>query len=422
MSKRVVVITSIAALVAVGATVAFARQNSAKKDQPRFTSAAVDKGRITAKVTASGTVSALVTVQVGSQVSGRIKSLHADFNSQVKKGDVIATIDPQLFEAALDQARANTAAAQADLSTAKIKAADAERQYQRTRGLGDRNLVAQADLDAAQVAMDAARSAVNAADARVAQDRAQLRQAQVNLAYTKIHSPIDGVVISRSVDVGQTVAASLQAPTLFVLAEDLRKMQIDTSVAEADIGKLSPGMPAVFTVDAFPNERFTGTVRQIRNAPQTVQNVVTYDAVIDVANPELKLRPGMTANVSFIYAQKDDVLRVPNAALRFRPSPEVLATLGARDGATRNGRQPRGGSGGEGQGRGDAQDKRRLWVLRDGQPQAVPVTVGVSDGSLTEVASDDLHEGDQVITEVASADRSRTGGGPGGGAPLRRFF
>jgi HlyD family secretion protein len=422
MRKRVVVITSIAVLVAVGATVAFARQSSAKKDQPHFTTAAVDKGRITAKVTASGTVSALVTVQVGSQVSGRIKSLHADFNSQVKKGDVIATIDPQLFEAALDQARANTAAAQADLSTAKIKAADAERQYQRTRGLGDRNLVAQADLDAAQVAMDAARSAVAAADARLAQDRAQLRQAQVNLAYTKIHSPIDGVVISRSVDVGQTVAASLQAPTLFVLAEDLRKMQIDTSVAEADIGKLSPGMPAVFTVDAFPNERFTGTVRQIRNAPQTVQNVVTYDAVIDVANPELKLRPGMTANVSFIYAQKDDVLRVPNAALRFRPSPEVLATLGARDGATRNGRQPRGGSGGEGQGRGDAQDKRRLWVLRDGQPQAVPITVGVSDGSLTEVASDDLHEGDQVITEVASADRSRTGGGPGGGAPLRRFF
>jgi HlyD family secretion protein len=423
MSKKAIILISAAVALVGAGTAAFVRRDSARKDQPRFTTAAVDKGRITARVTASGTVSALVTVQVGSQVSGRIKALHADFNSQVKKGDLLATIDPQFFEATLEQARANAAAASSDLSAARIKAADAQRQYERTRSLAERGLIAQADLDAAQVAMEAARAAVASAQSRVAQNRAQLHQAQINLAYTKIHSPIDGVVISRSVDVGQTVAASLQAPTLFLLAEDLRKMQIDTSVAEADIGKLHPGMPAVFTVDAFPNERFNGSVRQIRNAPQTVQNVVTYDAVIDVANPDLKLRPGMTANVTFIYAEKDDVLRVPNAALRFRASPDLLASLGKSDGARANGAQARGGSGGEGRGRRDeAPDKRRIWVLREGQPEVVPVTVGVSDGSLTEIASDRVREGDQVITDVVAANGARPGAPVGGGGGFRRMF
>jgi HlyD family secretion protein len=427
MSKRAIILTSVAVALVGAGTAAFVRRDSARKDQPRFTTVAVDKGRIAARVTASGTVSALVTVQVGSQVSGRIKALHADFNSQVKKGDLLATIDPQIFEATLEQARANAAAASSDLSAARIKAADGERQYERTRSLAERNLIAQAELDAAQVAMEAGRAAVASAQSRVAQNRAQLHQAQINLAYTKIHSPIDGVVISRSVDVGQTVAASLQAPTLFLLAEDLRKMQIDTSVAEADIGKLHPGMSAVFTVDAFPNERFTGSVRQIRNAPQTVQNVVTYDAVIDVANPELKLRPGMTATVTFLYAERDDVLRVPNAALRFRPPSEILASLGASEGTKTNGSQARGGAGKEGQGRGgDTPNKRRVWMLANGQPQLVPVTTGVSDGSLTEVASDRLREGDQVIIDVESekeAPPTAPAAAPSGGPrAFRRIF
>ena len=303
----------------------------------RYETARVDRGRIVAQVTATGTLSALVTVQVGSQVSGRIQQLFVDFNSPVKKGQLIAKIDPQLFQATLEQARANHIAARADLARAKVQAADAARQLARTRSLAERKLVAQADLDTAQATAEGAQAGVDAAAGKVEQARASLQQAQVNLAYTNIISPINGTVISRSVDVGQTVAASLQAPTLFVIAEDLAKMQVDTSVAEADIGKLRAGMDASFTVDAFPGRRFRGTVRQIRNAPQNVQNVVTYDAVVDVGNPDLELRPGMTANVSFVFADRADVLRVPNGALRFRPSAELQAGASRR---RRRGRSP----------------------------------------------------------------------------------
>ena len=439
--KRAIVITSIAVLAAgAGLVLSLGLSPGKQGGELRFTTTALSKGRIAAKVTATGTLSALVTVQVGSQVSGRIKSLHADFNSQVKKGDLLATIDPQLFDAALEQARANAAAAKGELQAAQIRAADADRQYQRAKSLAERNLIAQAELDAAQVAMQAARAAVVAAEGRLAQNRATLRQAKVNLAYTKIFSPIDGVVISRNVDVGQTVAASLSAPTLFVLGEDLRKMQIDTSVSETDIGKLRAGMPAIFTVGAFPGERFKGTVRQIRNAPQSVLGVVSYDAVIDVTNPDLKLRPGMTATVTLIYAEKDDALRVPNAALRFRPPTEVLATV-VSDSAKANVAQAQGGAGGEGGGgkvekassdgkkkkkeKGEKESSdRRVWVLADGQPQPVPVTLGISDGSYTEVSSDRLREGDQVITDVQSEEEASARRTPPGDAPkaIRKIF
>jgi HlyD family secretion protein len=241
----------------------------------------------------------------------------------------------------------------------------------------------------------------------------------VNLAFTTIVSPIDGVVVARSVDVGQTVAASLQAPTLFIIAEDLRKMQVDTSVAEADVGKLEPGMDASFVVDAFPSERFRGKVRQIRNAPQTVQNVVTYNAVIDVSNSELKLKPGMTANVTFTYGEREDVLRVPNTALRFRPDPALLAQLpgqgrrrGGADGASRAG------------GRGSPQGRRTVWVLREGAPKAVLVETGLSDGVVTEIVTGELSEGDELVTDIVSsrpAAQTRPGGGGGGGG-MRRFF
>jgi HlyD family secretion protein len=372
-----------------------------------------------------------VTVQVGSQVSGTIAALHADFNSKVKKGQLIAEIDPQLFQAATAQARANVVAAEGNLAKSRAQAADAKRQLERNQALFAKQLVARADLDTAQANADAADASVQASEGSVAQARAALHQAEVNLAYTRIVSPTSGVVISRNVDVGQTVAASLQAPTLFVIAEDLAKMQVDTSVAEADVGRLAADMPATFTVDAYPGEVFRGTVRQVRNSPQTVQNVVTYDAVVDVPNADLKLKPGMTATVTFVYAEKDDVVRLPNAALRFRPTPGMqragagaaaakaaeppAATLAG--GAPAGGAEGRGGSpaahtdppagaeGGDRHGGG----ARKVWVLRDGAPVAVRIHPGISDGTYTEVVEGDVSPGDVAIT-----DASGGGGAPGG--------
>jgi HlyD family secretion protein len=323
-----------------------------------------------------------------------------DFNSQVKKGQVIARIDPQLYQATVDQSRANLQAAQANLEKAKVQSVDAERQAKRANELVEQKLISQADRDTARANADAAIASVAAAQGSVAQTRASLNQAQVNLGYTQILSPTDGVVISRSVDVGQTVAASLQTPTLFVIAQDLRQMQVDTNVAESDIGKLSEGMDVKFTVDAYPGERFKGNVRQIRNAAQTLQNVVTYDAVIAVDNADLKLKPGMTANVTFPYADKQDVLRVPNAALRYKPAADAAAPKPAPDASKPKGERNSG--------------QRTLWVLRNGQPQAVPVKTGISDGVQTEIVEGEVKEGDEVITD------SR-GGAAKSQAPVRLF-
>jgi len=425
----------IAAVLVVGGAFGLLRLRQARaKNQLHFETTKVDKGRIVARVTATGTLSAIVTVQVGSQVSGAIAALYADFNSTVHKGELIAKIDPRLFDAAVKQARANVVAAEGNLAKAKAQAVDARRQYERDVVLLERKLIAQADRDTAQATADADDAGVAAAAGAVEQAKAQLNQAEVNLAYTDITSPTNGTVISRNVDVGQTVAASLQAPTLFLIAEDIRKMQVDTSVAEADIGKLQPDMRATFTVDAYPNERFAGKVRQVRNSPQTVQNVVTYDAVIDVDNTDLKLKPGMTANCTFVYAQKDEALRVPNAAMRFVPPPVLLARWG---GAEKPGPGPRGrgqvdpaatrgGTGtGAGQGRrgarGDAQS-RTVWVLRGGKPTPVAIRAGISDGSLTEVLGGDLAEGDLVITDVTGGAETRSSPGqPPGNFPRRVF-
>ncbi len=391
------------------------------KTTPTFETAKVDKGRIAPKVTATGTVSATVTVQVGSQVSGRVAALYADFNSAVDAGATIAKIDPQLFEAALEQARANHMASQGNLARAQVQAADADRQYQRAKSLAARQLVAQADLDTALANYEAAKAQVDVARGNLAQSKAALHQAEVNLTYTTIASPISGTVISRNVDVGQTVAASLSAPTLFVIAEDLRKMQVDTAVAEADVGKLQPGMDATFTVDAFPGERFRGKVRQIRNSPTTVQNVVTYDGVIDVDNPDLKLRPGMTANVTFIWAERDDVLRVPNAALRFKPSPEVLKKQ--RGGAD----APEAGAGPRQRGPKGPSDEKTVWKLVGEELQPAKVKLGVSDGTVTEVLAG-LNEGDVIVTEsndpnAQGGQRQRGGSGNQmGGGGMRRLF
>jgi HlyD family secretion protein len=346
-----------------------------------------------------------------------------------------------LFRAAVEQARANHAAAAGNRDKARVQLADADRQAARLRALWERRVIARADVDTAETNVGVGKAQVVAAEGAVQQTHAALHQAEINLAYTRIVSPIDGVVISRNVDVGQTVAASFQSPTLFVIAEDLRKMQVDTSVAEADVGKLRAGMTAQFTVDAYPSEVFRGRIREVRNAPQTIQNVVTYDAVIDVENQlmagstEFKLRPGMTANVTFIYAEKDDALRIPNAALRFHmpgaaagpggrgqrgpggqgtaggggtppappppaasnaPAPAAggAAPGGAAPGPTAGGRARRPDSTGE------PSDRRTVWVLRANQPVSVPIKTGITDGTLTEVVSGDLHEGDDIITEA----------------------
>jgi HlyD family secretion protein len=368
-------------LAAAGGVFLYRSRGSGKP--VRYETGKVDYGRIVARVTASGTLSALVTVQVGSQVSGRIQELLVDFNARVKKGQVIARIDPRLFEAALAQARANRAAALGNLKKAQAQSVDAHRQYLRSRSLYAQRFIARSEFDTAETTYHAAVAQVSAAQGALEQARAAEQHAQINLAYTTIISPIDGVVISRNVDVGQTVAATLQAPTLFAIAEDLTRMQVDTSVAESDVGKLREGMTASFTVDAYGSTRFVGTVRQVRNAPQTVQNVVTYDAVIDVQNPELRLRPGMTANVTFVYAEKAHVLRVPNSALRFRAPPSWSARAPV-------------------QRREEASDRRLVWVLRGTAPAPVPIRIGISDGSFTELTEGDVREQDLLITDADS--------------------
>jgi HlyD family secretion protein len=397
---------------------------------PAYETGTVTRGRVAATVTASGTLSAVVTVEVGSQVSGRVQALHADFNSQVKKGQVVARIDPSLFESQVAQARANEAAAVASVKGAEAAHAEAKRQHERTRALAGKNLVAQADADATLAKLEAAEAELAASRARVAQARASRLQAETNLAYTTITSPIDGVVISRDVSVGQTVASSLQAPKLFTIAEDLRNMEVHTDVAESDVGRVEAGLPVEFSVDAFPGERFRGSVKEVRYSPKTVQNVVTYDAVIAVDNAELKLRPGMTADVSFVVEAVDDALLVPNAALRFRPpgaegaappagAPAPPATERApgagapADGGAAADAAPRG----RGAARGGGAGRRVVYVLAEGGAlRPVPVRVGPSDGKSTAIVGGELAEGDRVVVGIAGAQAAAGGGAAQRGA------
>jgi HlyD family secretion protein len=365
-----------------------------------------------------------VTVQVGTQVSGRVSKLFADFNSQVKKGDPVAKIDPQLFEAAVQQAQANYLQAKAGVATAQANALAADKAYARTKALKDQNLAAQADLDTAEANVATTHAAIDAANAGLAQAAAQLHQAQVNLSYTNIISPIDGVVISRSVDVGQTVAASLSAPVLFTIAQDLTKMQVDTSVSEGDVGRLQVGMKTYFTVDSFPGQRFLGKIRQIRNAATTVQNVVTYDAVIDVDNSDLRLRPGMTANVTVIYAERKDAIAVANSALRFRGPPSAAGSSSAGPaGSGRGGHRGPPGAGSASPPDPDAPETKTVWLLRGGAPVQVTIHTGLTDGTVTEVI-DGLSEGDAAITDLDTGDGSSGSGGSSTSskAPSLRMF
>ncbi|MBP9086750.1 MAG: efflux RND transporter periplasmic adaptor subunit, partial [Kofleriaceae bacterium] len=309
-----------------------------------FATTTASKGNIAAQVTANGTLSARGTVLVGAQVSGRVVEIHADFNDKVSKGQLIAKLDESVLTSQVAQATASMAVATANVTRAQVGLADAERQRARQRELQAQQLVAGATVEAAEVAYDTAKASLGAARAQAQLAVANVSQAKLNLSYATIRSPVDGVVLSRAVDVGQTVAASLQAPTLFTIAQDLAVMQIDTAVAEADVGRLTEGMKASFSVDAFSGKTFEGVVRQVRNAPTSTQGVVTYDAVIDVDNKAKLLRPGMTANVTFTLEKVSDVIKVPNAALRFKPTMDQMASLRERY----NLQRPGGGSGGSG--------------------------------------------------------------------------
>jgi HlyD family secretion protein len=405
---------------------------------PTYRFAPVTRGPVTASVLASGTVNPVITVQVGSQVSGRIRDLYADFNTEVKKGQLIARIDPDIFQTHVDQAQADVAAARADVLTqqaaleraradlesarsslaaaqaqtvkARSAVTDAKRDYDRKRELAEKGAGAIAQRDTAQAAYDQAKAQlataqaqalaqdaairageaqvrtaeanVVAAQAQVQQKEAALRAAQVDLDHTFIRAPVDGTVVLRNVDVGQTVAASLQAPVLFTIAQDLRAMQVDTSVDEADVGAIRVGQHATFTVDAYPGRTFEGDVLQIRKAPQVVQNVVTYDVVVSAPNPEVLLLPGLTANVRIVTAERDDALLVPNAALRYG---QLQAAKGA-----------------------EAAGGPRVFVIGpNGNPQPVGVRLGISDGNVTEIVEGPLQSGQRVIIGEAPANEAK---------------
>ena len=341
-----------------------------------YNTALVDRGPITAIVTATGTVNPVVSVQVGSQVSGKITQLMADFNSVVTKGQVLATIDQRPFQARVSQARASLKSGHGNLAKAKNMATQRKRERDRMATLRRQAYVSQADLDLAETNYHDARAQVEVAQAQVDQAAAKLASAELDLGYTTIYSPVNGIVVSRNVDVDQTVAATFQTPTLFVIAQDLTQMQVNANVSESDIGGVAEGKPASFRVDAYPKQFFEGMVTQVRNAPISIQNVVTYDVVITVDNRELKLKSGMTANVIIVTAKKDNPLRVPNGALRFRmPGVPVDRKV------------------------------TQVWVMDQAkQVRQTAITTGIADSLSTEIAEGVLKEGDQVILGIETPE------------------
>jgi len=350
----------------------------------KYRTGKIERGDLRVVVAATGTVQPYLLVQVGTQVTGTIQKLHVDFNSKVKKGEIVAQIDPAPFQAKVDQDKANVAKAQSDVTRVKATLVQAEKELARSRELQKKDLISASDLDAAVATFDSLTAQVKVSEASVAQAQAALESSEVNLRYTTIISPIEGVVISRNVDVGQTVAASLSAPTIYVIADDMKKVQIQASVAEADIGRITQDMNVSFTVDAYRMDRFRGKVSQIRLSPTTVQNVVTYTVMIDAENTGGKLLPGMTANCSFEIAQYRDILKIPNAALRFVPptDPSTPATAAATQS------KPRGEK---------RQPQSRVWVQGPAGLVAMMVTADATDGTWTRMAAGDLTEGQDVI-------------------------
>ena len=392
----------IAGILAIGVFIGGYVFFSGERKAPiRYRTAPVERGTVVSVVTATGTINPVVSVQVGSQVTGKIQSLHADFNSIVKAGEVVARIDPAVYEARRDQAAATLANAQAALTKARVDLAQRKRELDRVKSLLGQQFVSQNDVDVAATAYEGAQAQIDVSSAQVKQAQASLDAAELDLKYTVIRSPVNGIVIARNVEVGQTVTAGFQTPTLFLIALDLTQMQVDTNVSESDIGGIVEGKEASFTVDAYPGEQFRGRVRQVRNAPISVQNVVTYNVVVGVDNRDLRLKPGMTANVSIIVARKEQVLKVPNAALRFTPPKSERADgqgagMGGDQGAPGSrAALPTVTSGGP------PALTKAVWELNpSGDPEPVPIQVGVSDGTATEVVSGKLKEGDAVIVGI----------------------
>ena len=388
MKKKVIILLIIVIVIIAAGLFLYLKGNG--KDAA-FKTEKVSRGEIKSVVTATGTVNAVTTVSVGSQVSGTIKRLMVDYNSPVKKDQLLAQIDPSTFQAQVDQAMANLWSAKANMEKAAVATLDARRTLQRSKDLFAQNFIARSDLDTAETNALSAEAQQKVSQAQVGQAQAALKIAETNLQYTNILSPVNGTVISRSVDIGQTVAASFQTPTLFSIAQDLTKMQIDTNVDEADIGKILVGQAVSFTVDAYPDTIFTGKVAVVRNAPITVSNVVTYDVVIQVENPQLKLKPGMTANVSITIEIHPDVLRIPNAALRFKPADTIVISEKKRD---KQGAK-----------------KTKVWILEKDKPKSVNVTIGLSDGSYTEISVGELKENQEIITDNLNGKKDNSSSG-----------
>ncbi len=444
--QRRFLIIAIVAVVGILVGLFFFRRG---KDQggEKYRTEAVSQGNISASVNATGTLSAVTTVQVGSQVSGIISKLYADFNSQVKQGQLLAELDPTPFQQTVDQRKADVTKAQVDVANTKVT-------YNRQKRLADAGLIAQSDLDAAKASYDGALAVL-------AQAQAALKQAQTNLGYTKIYSPIDGQVVARQYDIGQTVAASFSAPTLFTIAKDLTKMQVQADVDQSDIGQMKVGEPVMFTVDAYPDQTFRGQISQVRLNATVTQNVITYPVIVEVPNPDLKLRPSMTANVTIRVATVRDTLRVPNAALRFRPetaSGQKTAAAGqagqqaqgAQAQGQSQGQSPGGGQGRRGGGAGPGssgggaggpggpggggrprrQQGQTVYVLGTGadkkpELREARIVTGITDGHYTQVVSvlsGTLNVGDPIVTGLATvkveqsagANRSPAAGGPRG--------
>jgi HlyD family secretion protein len=436
--KKLIVIVVVLAAVGVGAG---AYYRSRQLQEPKVTTMPITRGDVIDAVAATGTLEAVETVDVGTQVSGTVQELYADFNDIVRKGQVIARLDPSLIQTQIEQQEANVTRSQADLERLKVSLADAQQKLDRAKQMFEKNLIPRTDLETAEVNVKSADAQIKSAEASLVQAQASLNNQKVNLDHTVITAPIDGIVISRSVDQGQTVAASMNAPTLYILAADLSKMQVLANIDEADVGRMRPGQNVTFRVDAFPTETFTGTVQQVRLQPAVVQNVVTYSTVIAVPNPQLKLKPGMTANVSIEVAHKSDVLRLPAAALRFRPTEEMFQVLnqevppeargrggnfaGGRNGGGRNGGfgGPNGGFGGPNGGPGGAGAPA---AASAGEGQA-PAQAGGPRGNATAEGTQ-ARNGAQRGTQAPGAAEARGGGdrtgqaaGPGQGFGGRGF-
>ena len=387
----------------------------------------VTRGSISATVSATGSVNPVEMVDVGTQVSGTLKEIYVDYNSRVTKGQLVATLDTDMLQSRVDEAKASLALAQARVTSARASAADADRTFKRNKELWSRNLIARSELDAAETKLSLARASLAEHDAQVVQARASLKQAETSLGYARIVSPVDGVVIARKVDVGQTVAASLQTPTLFSIARDLTRMQIEASVDEADIGRIAEGQKAICRFDAWPDTTFEGTVTQVRLKSTVVSNVVTYTVIIRVDNSELKLKPSMTANVTIVTEEKKDVLRVPAAALRFTPPNDVLAALSAASGAEQEER----GSGSimglppmrrRNGNRSDDEDEPVVWVVEGGKlVGSVPVgEQGISDRTWVEVSDTQLKEGQELAVAFSTAGAAGAAVAAGGEAVVVR--